>query len=99
MLTGPASVSDVQHEGAAAHEVRVAVSPAVAPDQRVEILLTAADAQSRWEASVDGDDVVAVVQPPLPAGAHRIRVTIDGATSLMTTDADGRITGPEVVVP
>lgn len=99
VVDGAPSVAADTVDGAAVHRVRVPVSPEPDAGQQVQILLSGDDVLARVDGTLVSGDVEAIVQPRLPTGAHRVRVIVDGATSPMTVNADGEITGPEVTVP
>lgn len=82
--------------------VTIAMVPNPSADEAMMLLLdgTAAEGHFRGEVepgSIAGADVQFRVQG-LVAGTYRVRVVVEGATSLLTADASG-ITGPEVIVP
>jgi hypothetical protein len=89
-------------DGAPVHRIQVAVDPVPAADQEVVLVLTGlAGAPSRRVAAavVTGGEVRATTAPRLPAGEYLVQVEVDGATSLLATDADGFTTDLALQVP
>jgi len=76
-------------DDAAAHRIRVAVVPVPDDDQDVELVLSGlAGAPSRTVSTwvVAGGEVRFTTAPRLPAGRYLVRVSVDGAVSILSTD-------------
>ncbi|HEV7722349.1 MAG TPA: DUF4255 domain-containing protein, partial [Iamia sp.] len=83
-------------DGAPGHRIRVAVDPVPEADQDVELVLSGlAGAPSRTVSTgeADGGEVRFTTAPRLPAGRYLVRVSVDGAVSVLPTDpATGELT-------
>jgi hypothetical protein len=102
---GPGYDLAVTHAGSMgdpqAVEVRVGVSPAVAPAQQALLELVAEDGAVRsfFAAERDGDsDRLRFTVRALPAGDYLLRVRIDGAESGFEYGPDGRPVAPRVTL-
>jgi len=83
----------------------IRLTPDVGGRQRAVLLLTglgaSAPAGFRFEAPQRGADgpTVTFEVPGVPAGSYLVRVQIDGAESVLTTDGGGAYSRPRVVIP
>lgn len=83
------------------HRVTVALDPVPAPGQKLALTLTSTADGSRR--TVEGGTVQAgtvrfETRPTLPSGSHLVRVSVDGAETLLALGAGG-FTGPLAEVP
>jgi hypothetical protein len=91
--------------------LNVTVSPPIAPEQRVRVLLNEIapppgrparafmlPALTQPQSPTD-PTVVRADADTVPAGSYVVRVQVDGAESLLERDADERYSTPEVTVP
>ena len=82
-------------------EVRLDVTPTPASDQDVELVLDrigGGEQVTSREWSLDGDVVVFTI-PSTPPGPYLIRLRVDDAVSLPTTDGTGVLAQPAVTIP
>jgi hypothetical protein len=86
-------------------KIAVQVTPQVGKTQRAVLLLNELGATPPRALSFDSLSRAAVGQeldfevPGVTAGAYLVRVQVDGAESLLVSDATGAYVGPQVVVP
>ena len=96
---------------AAATAITVNVTPAIGAKQRVVLLLNEVSNASSTEAAAytfsrpsppeDADDETEISIPiqNVTSGEYLVRLQVDGAESLLSTDADGLYDGPTVTLP
>lgn len=82
--------------------VTVALTPAPLASEAMTLLLDGSSGEGHFRGEVEPGSIagnnVQFRVTGLPAGTYRVRVTVSGATSVLTA-AGGAITGPEVLVP
>ncbi len=90
--------------GNGARKLRLKLSHAVEPAQRIQAFLNEIGGSGRAYVllALSPSSTTDTVDFPLrdvPAGDYLVRIEVDGAESLLVTDAHGRYTGPKAEVP
>jgi hypothetical protein len=114
-ITGVITLSNVQENGRVITVATVPVSPEIAPNQRVVLLLNqrpganpSADlAAYQFTAPAVTTECSSIAIPidRIPAGEYLVRLQVDGAESLLTVDPDpesptfNQYNGPTVTIP
>lgn len=105
VVDSTATTVDIVTEGAPAvtvgHRVEITLAPLPEPGQKVVLTLSHTTAASRRTVeggSVHGTAVRFETRPPLTSGDHLLRVSVDGAETLLDAGPGG-FTGPVVSVP
>ena len=95
--------AEVADPGGAFRDLTVTMQTTVGARQRVEILLNQSGGSKAFalalpDRAADGTALATRVQGLVAAEVYRVRVRVDGAESLLESNAQG-FTGPEVTVP